>query len=52
MSEEQNKTEQIKKPKTWDEAISELRGFIIQSRKEEAEKAKQESKEQQMKLAY
>ena len=29
-----------KKPKTWDEAINELRGFIIQSKKEEQMKAK------------
>ena len=46
---EQQETQ--KKPKTWDEAINELRGFIIQSKKEEqmkaaAEKEKAESKEQ------
>ncbi len=37
-----------KKPKTWDEAILELKGFIINAKKEElkqkAEKTKQEEK--------
>ena len=27
-----------KKPKTWDEAINELQGFILKAKKEEAEK--------------
>ncbi|MBU3804273.1 MAG: hypothetical protein H9872_05925 [Candidatus Cellulosilyticum pullistercoris] len=27
-----------KKPKTWDEAINELQGFILKTKKEEAEK--------------
>lgn len=40
-----------KKLKTWDEALSELKGFIIQSKKEEqlraaAEKEKTESEQQ------
>ncbi|MBP3886257.1 MAG: hypothetical protein J6F30_01190 [Cellulosilyticum sp.] len=44
--------ESQKKPKTWDEAINELRGFIIQSKKEEqmkaaAEKEKAETQKEQ-----
>lgn len=47
MSEEQSKLEQAKKPKTWEEAVSELKGFIIKSRQEEAKKAAQPSEDQQ-----
>lgn len=35
----QDQKESVKKPKTWDEAINELRGFIIQSKREEQMKA-------------
>jgi len=41
MEQEEKKVE--KQPKTWDQAFSELQSFIIKSRKEEAEKAKQQA---------
>lgn len=49
MEQNEHNVEQKKQPKTWDQAFSELKSFIIQSKKEEAEKAKaqadQEGKE-------
>lgn len=33
-----------KKPKSWDEAINELKGFILKAKKEEAQKKLEEEK--------
>lgn len=50
MQPETNQENEMKKPKTWDEAILELKGFILNAKKEEArqkaaEKAECEEKE-------
>lgn len=39
MTNDNQKNEEAKKPKTWDEAVSELKAFIIKSKQEEAKRA-------------
>ena len=43
MEQNEHNVEQVKQPKTWDQAFSELKSFIIKSRKEEADKAEKEA---------
>lgn len=43
---EELKSKEEKKLKTWDEAINELQAFIIKSKQEEREKAQKEQKQE------
>lgn len=51
MQEEMNQKQQVeeKKPKTWDEAILELKGFILNAKKEETRQKEEKHSTQNLK---